>query len=42
MRKIDCVVAYGFEYDKVIICDNDCRIGKNYLWKKFCLLCFVY
>jgi hypothetical protein len=29
MRQNNYVVAYGFEYDKVIICDNDCRIGRT-------------
>ena len=40
MRKNNCVVAYGFEYDKVIICDNDCRIGKTICGKKpvYCAL----
>ena len=28
MRQNNCIVAYGFEYDKVIICDNNCRIGR--------------
>jgi hypothetical protein len=29
MKEKNCVVAYGFEYEKVIICDNDCRIGRS-------------
>ena len=28
MSKNTLVIAYGFEYDKVIICDNNCRIGR--------------
>jgi hypothetical protein len=33
MRQNNCVVAYGFEYDKVIICDNNCRIGRTIFGK---------
>ena len=25
----NCIVAYGFEYHKVIISDNNCRIGRS-------------
>lgn len=40
MRKNNCVVAYGFEYDKVIICDENCRIGRNIYGKNpvYCAL----
>jgi hypothetical protein len=40
MRKNNWVVAYGFEYDKVIICDNNCRIGRTIYGKNpiYCAL----
>ena len=40
MRQNNCIVAYGFEYDKVIICDNNCRIGRPIYGKKpvYCAL----
>lgn len=29
MIKNTIVIAYGFEFDKIIINDNDCRIGRS-------------
>jgi len=34
MNKNTLVLAYGFEYDKVIINDGDCRIGTTIVGKK--------
>ena len=34
MNENTLVIAYGFEYDKVVINDNDCRIGRTINGKK--------
>jgi hypothetical protein len=40
MSENTLTIAYGFEYDKVIINDNDCRIGRSINGKNpvFCSL----